>query len=136
MEFLRRKRSVENEARKKRQRQLLQRLEARPQTHLVTYTLPSLRSSNSQTIPKDSTTKDLGIILNPRFSAEYYVFSVANKARRMLFYMKRSFAALTPSVFSSLTQFLSGHTLNMLFKHPIPSYTATQRHWKRCRTWL
>ncbi len=42
-----------------------------------------------------------------------------------------------PPVFSYPgTKFVSGHILNMLFKQPIPSYPATQRHWKRCRSSL
>ncbi len=63
--------------------------------HFVTYTQPTQH-------PDHTTTKDLVIVLNTRFSAEYNVVSVANKARRMPFYMKRSFAALTPSIFLPL----------------------------------
>ncbi len=58
-------------------------------------------------------------------SAEDNVVSTASKARRVLLYMKRPFAALTQ------TEFLSGHILNMLVKHPPPSYLATQRHLER-----
>ncbi len=38
------------------------------------------------------------MLLRP-LSAEDNVVSAANKARRMLFYLKRSFAALTPNIF-------------------------------------
>ncbi len=37
----------------------------------------------------------------------------------MLFFLKRSFAALIPIVFSPCTKRLSGHILTMLFKQPI-----------------
>ncbi len=70
--------------------------------HFVTYTLPSHIPPNTRTIPKVSTTKDQGIVLNARLSAEDNVISVANKILKMLFYLKRSFAALTPSIFLPL----------------------------------
>ncbi len=41
-----------------------------------------------------------------------------------------------PPHFPPCTKFLWGHTLNMLFKHHLPSYPATQKHWKRCRSSL
>ncbi len=44
----------------------------------------------------------MGIVLNTRLSAEDNVVSADNKARGMLFYLKRSFAALTPSIFLPL----------------------------------
>ncbi len=44
----------------------------------------------------------------------------ANKVRRMLFHLKQSFVALIPNIVLPLHNILSGHTLNMLFKHPIP----------------
>ncbi len=59
----------------------------------------------------------------------YNFINAANKARRMLFYLKLSFATLTPAS-PPCTNCLSGHILNMLFKQPLPSYPATQRHWK------
>ncbi len=70
--------------------------------HFVLYTLPSYYPLNTQTIPNVSTTKDLRMVLNTRLSVEDNVVSAANKARRMLFYLKRSFAALTPSIFRPL----------------------------------
>ncbi len=70
--------------------------------HFVTYTLQSHNSPNTQTIPTVSTTKDLGIVLKTRLSAEDNIVSAANKARRMLFYLKRSVATLTPSIFLPL----------------------------------
>ncbi len=71
-------------------------------SHFVTYTLPFHNPPNTQTLPTVSTTKDLGIILNTRLSAEDNVVSSANKALGMLFYLKRSFAALTLSIFLPL----------------------------------
>ncbi len=53
--------------------------------------------SNTQTIPKVSTAKDLRKVLNTKLSAEDDVVSAAIKAQRMLFYLKRPFAALIPS---------------------------------------
>ncbi len=44
----------------------------------------------------------MGIVLDTRLSTEDNVVSAANKARRMLFYLKRSFAALTPNIFLPL----------------------------------
>ncbi len=70
--------------------------------NIVTYTLPSHNPPNTQTPPTVSTTKDLGIVLNTRLSAEDNVVSAANKASWMLFYLKRSFATLTPSIFLPL----------------------------------
>ncbi len=52
-----------------------------------------------------STTKYLGIVLNTRLSAEDNVVTAANKARRMLFYLKRPFVALTPSIYLKLGNF-------------------------------
>ncbi len=72
--------------------------------HFVTYTLPSHNLPNTQTIPTVSTTKDLGIFLNTRLIAEDNVVSAANKARRMLFCLKRSFAALNPNIFLPLNK--------------------------------
>ncbi len=50
--------------------------------------------------------------------------------------LKQSFGALTPIFFLPLNKTLSDRTWNMLFKQPIPSYVATQRHWKRCKSLL
>ncbi len=60
-------------------------------------------------------------------SAEDNAVSAANKARGMLFYLKRSFAALTPSIFLPLYK---------PFIRPIPSYAVTQKRWKRCKSVL
>ncbi len=70
--------------------------------HFITYTLSSHNPPNTHTLPTVSTTKDLGIVLNTRLSAEDNVVSAANKARRMLFYLKRSFVAITPGIFLPL----------------------------------
>ncbi len=55
--------------------------------HFVTYTLPSHNPPNTQTIPRFAPTKDLGIVLNNRLSAEDNVDSAAKNTRRMLFYL-------------------------------------------------
>ncbi len=89
--------------------------------HFVTYTLPSHNPPNTQTIPTVSTTKDLWIVLNTRLSAEDNVVSAANKACRVLFYLKRSFAALTPSIFLLLYKtFIRPHLeYSIQATHPI-----------------
>ncbi len=46
--------------------------------HFVTYTLPSHNLPKTQTIPTVTITKDLGIVLNTRLSAEDNVVSAAN----------------------------------------------------------
>ncbi len=66
--------------------------------HFVTYTLPSHNPPNTQTIPV-STTQDLGIVLNTRLSAEDNVVGAANKARRMLLFLKRFFTTITLRIF-------------------------------------
>ncbi len=106
--------------------------------HFVTYTLPSHNPPSTQTMPTVTTTKGLGIVLNTRLRTEDNVVSAANKARGMLFYLKRSFAALTPSISPPppCTKPLSDHTWNMLSRQPIPSYAATQKRWKRCKSLL
>ncbi len=67
--------------------------------YFVTYTVPSHNPLNTQTNPKVSTTKDLGIDLNTRLSAEGNTVSAANKARRMLFHLKRFLRPLPPAFF-------------------------------------
>ncbi len=71
--------------------------------HFVIYTLPSHSPLYTQTIPTVTTTKDLGIVLNTWLSAEDNVVSTANKARRMLFYLKDPSRPLPP-IFSSPVQ--------------------------------
>ncbi len=63
----------------------------------------------------------MGIVLNTRLSAKDNVASAANKAHRMLNYLKRSFVARTPKIFLSLDKTPSGHIVNILIKLPIPS---------------
>ncbi len=70
--------------------------------HFGTYILQSHNQPNTQAIPTVTTTKDLGIVLNTTLSVEDNVVSAANEARRMLFYLKRSFAAHTPNIFLPL----------------------------------
>ncbi len=85
--------------------------------HFVNSTLPAHSPPNTQTIPKVSNTKNLGIVLNTRLGTEDNVVSVANKTRRMLLYLTRSLVALTPSIFLSVfTYFFPAH---LEFKHPI-----------------
>ncbi len=98
----------------KKQRQLVQRLEAGPQLHqkrapshwllphFVTCILPAHNPPNNQTLPSVATTKGLWIVLNTRLSAEDNVVSATNKAHTMLLYLERSFAALNLSIFLPL----------------------------------
>ncbi len=73
---------------------------------------------NTHTIPKVSTTKDMGIVLNARLSAEDNVVSAANKARRMPFYQKRPSGRLPLTFFSPCRKCLCCHILK---PHPISS---------------
>ncbi len=59
-------------------------------------------SPNAQPIQTVSSVRDLEILLNTNFSADDNVARATKKARGMLFYLKRSFAALTPSIFLPL----------------------------------
>ncbi len=49
-----------------------------------------------------SNARDLGLLLNTGFSGDDNVASTSKKARGMLFYLKQSFATLTPSIFLPL----------------------------------
>ncbi len=73
-----------------------------PPPHFVTFSLPSHNPPNTQTIPTVCTTKDLGTVLNTKLSAEDNVVSAANKASTMQYYLKQTFAPLTPSIFLPL----------------------------------
>ncbi len=53
----------------------------------------------SQPIQTVSSVRDLGLLLNPGFSADDNVACATKKASGMRFYLKRSFAPLTPSMF-------------------------------------
>ncbi len=68
----------------------------------VTYSLTSRTSPNAQPIRTVSSVRDLGLLLNTGFSADDNVDCTTKKARGMLFYPKRSFAALTPNIFLPL----------------------------------
>ncbi len=94
--------------------------------HFVTYTLPSHNPPNTQTIPNVSITKDLGIVLNTRPSAEDSVVGAANKARRMPFYLNRSFMALAPCIFLPLykTFIWPHHEYAIQATHPVLSHNA------------
>ncbi len=62
------------------------------------------------TIPKMFSTKDQGLVLNTSFSAEDYVVSAANKACRMLSYLKRPLVASTYGICLPLyTIFVRAH---------------------------
>ncbi len=65
-----------------------------PPISSLTPSCPITHPDNTKRIPKVSTTRDLESVLNTRLSAEGNVVSAANKARRVLFYLKRPFAAL------------------------------------------
>ncbi len=94
--------------------------------NFVIYTAPLHSPPNIQSISKVSTTKDQRFVLNNRLSVEDNVVSAANKARRMLFYLKRSFPALTPSIFLSLYNvFIRPHLQYAIqATHPILSRDA------------
>ncbi len=68
----------------------------------VAYSLTSSTSSNAQPVQTVSSVRDLGLLLNTDFSADDNVARATKKARGMLFYLTRSFAALTPSIFLPL----------------------------------
>ncbi len=62
------------------------------------------------TFPKIFSSKDLGLVLNTRVSAEDYVVSAANKACRMLSYLKRPLVASTYGICLPLyTIFVRAH---------------------------
>ncbi len=64
----------------------------------VTYSLTSRNSPNAQPIQTVSSVRDLRLALNTGCSADDNVARATKKSRGMLFYLKRSFAALTPSI--------------------------------------
>ncbi len=66
--------------------------------HTPYHTVPT----NAQTIQTVSSVRDLGLLLNTGFSADDNVARATKKARGMLSYLKRSFAALPPSIFIPL----------------------------------
>ncbi len=76
----------------------------------VAYSLTSRTSPNAQPVQTVSSVRDLGLLLNTGFSADDNVARATKKARGMLFYLKRSFAALTPNIFLPLYKaFISPH---------------------------
>ncbi len=64
----------------------------------ATYPLTSRTSPNAQPIQAVSSVHDPGLLLNTAFSADDKVARATKKARGMLFYLKRSFATLTPII--------------------------------------
>ncbi len=64
--------------------------------------LASRTSPNAQPIQTVSSARDLGFLLNTGFIADDKLARAIKKARGMLFYLKQSFAALTPSIFLPL----------------------------------
>ncbi len=74
---------------------------------------------------------DLGIVLNANLRAEDNTVSTANKASRMLFYLRRSFAALTSSAFPPVYKILILPHLEYAIQtsHPIlrPDAEAVER---------
>ncbi len=90
--------------------------------YFVTHSLSSHNPLETQTIPTVSTTKDQGIVLNTRLNAEDNVVSAANKARRILFYLKRFFASLPPVyIFPLYNFFIRPHAEYAIqTTHPIP----------------
>ncbi len=76
----------------------------------VTYALTSRTSPNAQPIQTVSAVHDLVLLLNTVFSADDNDARVTKKARGMLFYLKLSFTALTPSIFRPLYKaFIRSH---------------------------
>ncbi len=74
--------------------------------HTVTY---SRTSPNAQRIQTVRSARDLGLLLNTGFSADDNVTRATKKARGMLFYLKRSFAALNSSIFPLYKAFIRPH---------------------------
>ncbi len=68
-------------------------------------------------MPTVITTKDQGIVLNTRLSAKDNAISAANKA---LFYLKRSFAALTPNIFLPMYKTFDRPHLEYAIQAPHP----------------
>ncbi len=68
----------------------------------ATYSLTSRTSLNAHPIQTVSSVRDLGLLLNTGFSVDDNIARATKKARGMLFYLKRSFATLTPSIFRPL----------------------------------
>ena len=62
----------------------------------------SLSTDNSQCIPVVESARDLGIQVSSSFTPTLNCIEAANKARRILFLIRRSFARLTPSIFLPL----------------------------------
>ncbi len=93
----------------------------------VAYSLPSRTSPKAQPVQTVSSVFDLGLLLNAGFSADDSVARATKKARGMLFYLKRSFAALTPYISSRCAKRLFARILNMQFKHPPPFSPGSAR---------
>ncbi len=89
----------------------------------VAYSLTSRTSPNAQPVQMVSSVRDLGLLLNTGFSADDNVARATKKARGMLFYLKRSFAVLTPSIFLPLYKaFIRPHLEYAIqASSPIPS---------------
>ncbi len=68
----------------------------------VTNSLTSRTSSNAHPIQAVSAARDLGLLLNAEFSADVNFARATKKTCGMLFYLKRSFATLTPSFYLPL----------------------------------
>ncbi len=86
----------------------------------VTCTLPSHCTPSTQRIQKVSTTRNLGLAED----------NVISSARRMLFYLKRCFAALTPTFFSPCTKGFAVHALNCYpsnASHPLPEHRGVEK---------
>ncbi len=103
-------------------------------TSLLPYSIPNTfpphNPTTAQAIPKVSTIKCPGTVLKVRLSAEDNFVSAANRARGFLH--KTILRATNSNMFLPGIRLLSGHILNMPFKHRLLSYPATHRHQKRC----
>ncbi len=79
----------------------------------ATYSSTSRTSPNAQPIQTVSSVRDLGLLLNTGLNADENVARATKNARGMLFYLRRSFAALTLSIFRPFTKRLFARILNM-----------------------
>ncbi len=66
----------------------------------ATYALTSLTPPKTQPIRTVRTVRDLGLFLKTVFNADDNIAHATKKARGILFCLRRSFATLTPIIFS------------------------------------
>ncbi len=113
----------------------------------ATYALASLTSPKAKPIQTVRTVRDLVLFLNTGFNADVDIVHASKKARGMLFYLRRSFATLTPITFSHCAKrlfaclflFRNSQALASIQKlaltfvkglRHVPYETALQRLWR------